>query len=81
MIKTNQGWTVNTDDDPAWFEHDSGYEASGNIVFEENYVVDYDGIFALPEPVVELLESDGYIVPNSCREVEVEGVPEFAEEL
>ena len=48
-------------------ENEDGCEEIG-LWFDNGYVVDYDGVFSLPEQAVELLKERGY----DCSEVVVE---------
>ncbi len=51
------------EDGTGWFEWEveelEEYE-EGGLWFEENELVDYDGVFSLPSQLVEYLEENGY---------------------
>ena len=44
------------------------FYAEGGLWFKEKDLVDYDGIFALPDFIVEKLRDNGYTVSDSCCE-------------
>jgi hypothetical protein len=56
------------DDDYGWFEFldiksgGNGWHAEGGLWFEGTTLVDYDGVFELPEFILDKLESWGYNV-------------------
>ena len=53
---------IKPDGENGWFEIDGGenWYAEGGLWFEGKNVVDFDGVFSLPEEVCELLEGAGY---------------------
>jgi hypothetical protein len=54
-------------DGNGWFEVDGGVDwyAEGGLWFEGKTLVDYDGVYSLPEEIVELLENNGF----NCDEI------------
>lgn len=44
------------------------FYAEGGLWFKEKNLIDYDGIYALPDFIVEKLRDNGFIVPNSMVE-------------
>ncbi len=54
-------------DGNGWFEVDGGEDwyAEGGLWFEGKTLVDYDGVYSLPEEIVELLENNGF----NCDEI------------
>jgi len=51
------GWFEMFDDED---ENGQDWHAEGGLWFEGKTVVDYDGVFALPNGVIELLKENGY---------------------
>ena len=46
-----------------WFEHDElGDESGGGLWFDGDELMDYDGIFELPMPVIEAIRQLGLTV-------------------
>lgn len=53
------------EDGTGWFESNVD-GTGGNLIFEGKTVIDYDGVFALPDEVVVKLKARGFKVPKSC---------------
>ena len=54
---------VNEDRKTGWFEHNEyGDESAGGLWFEDNKLVDYDGVMVLPKAVRAKLEEMGFVV-------------------
>lgn len=52
-----------------YFEHEHlGDNCAGELIFEGKELVDYDGVFALPNEVCTALREAGYIVDKDCEE-------------
>lgn len=52
-----------------YFEHDDyGEDYGGGLWFENNELIDYDGVFSLPKEVIEKIEALGFIVQDSFKE-------------
>lgn len=51
-------WVGGTNEDP---------ECAGSLTFDGKELVDYDGVFALPGEVIQLLENAGFIVGDDFK--------------
>ena len=68
---TTQTWRVEPHPTPGYLSFENQLTGEGGtILIENNTVIDYDGVYALPEGVVDRLVEMGYRVPNCCRKVE-----------
>jgi hypothetical protein len=71
-VKRTMDYTVCVDGTHGWFEmydEETGgrdFYAEGQLIFEGNTLVDYDGIFELPEDILDKLDEAGYDV-NDMR--------------
>lgn len=43
-----------------WTVGELGEYEVGGLIFEENVLTDYDGVFELPKELIEYLEKEGY---------------------
>lgn len=49
--------------DYGYFEHHKeGEDCAGGLWFEHNELVDYDGVYELPEEVEDALHAAGYVI-------------------
>lgn len=55
---------INLDENKGWFEHERyGDEIGGELWFnEDKEMVDYDGVFALPNEVIKAIRELGFFV-------------------
>ena len=63
---------ISTTDQYGYFEHnDYGDECGGGLWFEDNELVDFDGVFALPSQVADAIIEMGFRVDKDifCEEV------------
>jgi len=69
-VKRIMNFSVGIDGHEGWFEmydEESGGEdfyASGGLWFKNNRLVDYDGVFCLPDEILDKLEEHGYNVED-----------------
>ncbi len=65
-VKRTMDYTVCVENGKGWFEmydeESSGedFYASGGLWFTNNRLVDYDGVFSLPDEILDKLEEHGY---------------------
>ena len=68
------GWTVFVDDEgyPLGFEHTlMGEEGgTGGLWFDGTHLVDYDGVYSLPQGVIAICEKVGFNMDYAKDEVE-----------
>ncbi len=51
-----------------YFEHEHyGDEVGGGLWFQDNALIDYDGVAALPMPVIKGLREMGMVVPEDME--------------
>ena len=69
-VKRIMSFSVGIDGHKGWFEmydEESGGEdfyASGGLWFTNNRLVDYDGVFSLPDEILDKLDEAGYDVDD-----------------
>jgi len=69
-VKITMDYTVGVEDGRGWFElYDEesggeGFYAEGCLIFEGKELIDYDGIFELPDEILDKLEEHGYDVDD-----------------
>jgi len=63
--------SISSEKQYGYFEHNYfGDELGGGLWFENNELVDYDGVYTLSEEVIEKIESLGFVVEDSFKEEE-----------
>ena len=71
MSEDRKVWYLTPHDTPGYLSFENQRNGDGGtILIENNTVIDYDGVYALPEGVVDELVKLGIRVPNCCRQVE-----------
>jgi len=57
---------INLDTSKGWFEHHIfGDEQGGGLWFENDELIDYDGVYSLPEDVITGIKELGFIVSEN----------------
>lgn len=64
------GWTIEVDNNAqyGYFEHNKTGTGGGLWFDERKVLIDYDGVFELPEPIISALKKHGYIVKEEEEE-------------